>query len=118
MAIGDRIRSLRKEHDWTQKDLAQKLGIADSTVSLYESNTNKPDGDMIKKLSQVFDVSADYLLADGEDESRNIRSTLEVRFVNAGLEEFALVKKYSMLSEDNRKIIHNLIDSMLEINKK
>ena len=57
-----RLRELRKDSDLTMKDLGIRLGIAESTVSAYETGKREPDIQMIFKLADFFRVSADYLL--------------------------------------------------------
>ncbi|MGG1444382.1 helix-turn-helix transcriptional regulator [Brevibacillus laterosporus] len=59
---GKRIREQRKKLNLTMKELGQKINVAESTVSGYESETRKPDIEIIKKLSDLFEVSSDYLL--------------------------------------------------------
>lgn len=48
----------------SQKEFGQKIGVAESTVSLYESNKRFPDADTLKKISALFEVSLDYLLGN------------------------------------------------------
>lgn len=60
--IGDRICELRKDRGMTQQHLADYLGIASSSVSNYENGLNAPSVDVVIKLADLFDVSADYIL--------------------------------------------------------
>lgn len=68
MILGDKIMNLRKQNNWSQEDLAEKLGISRQSVSKWESGTSIPDIDKIIKLSAIFDVSTDYLLKDELEE--------------------------------------------------
>lgn len=65
MNIGQIIRRLRREKDITQKELGKAVGVAESTISLYESGRNIPDLNMMRKLAIFFNVSLDYLAGDG-----------------------------------------------------
>lgn len=56
------IKQLRKEKGWTQKELAQKLGIPISTVSSYETFRHSPKD--WYKLAKIFDVAIPYLQGD------------------------------------------------------
>ncbi len=58
----NRIRELRKAHGLTMKELGKQIGLAESTVSLYERNLHEPDLDTLRSLSAIFSVSVDYLL--------------------------------------------------------
>ena len=63
MEIGMRIVALREEHDWKKTELARRLGISHSQVSRIESGeTETLSSDILIRLAEVFDVSADYLL--------------------------------------------------------
>ena len=46
----------------TQKEVADSIGVAKSTYSLYESGNREPNVQTIKKISDVLNVSADELL--------------------------------------------------------
>ncbi|MEB6088076.1 XRE family transcriptional regulator [Enterococcus casseliflavus] len=61
--IGQRIRKLREMKNMTQTELSQSLGMKTyTTVSKWESDDNFPKGRDLKKLSELFEVSSDYLL--------------------------------------------------------
>ena len=60
--IGERLSELRQDLGLTQQELADKLSISVHTVSSYERNISTPDDEMKKKMSQMFDVSIDYML--------------------------------------------------------
>lgn len=51
----------------SQKEFGQKIGVAESTVSLYESNKRFPDPETLKKISTLFNISIDYLLGNSTD---------------------------------------------------
>ena len=58
----NRIRELRKQEKMTQKELANHLQIADSTLSYWEMGKYEPDNDSLRKLSKFFLVPIDYIL--------------------------------------------------------
>lgn len=59
--INKRIRLLREEQRWTQKELARRMGVRPPTVSRWESGTKCPEVTTIARLSDLFGVSVDYL---------------------------------------------------------
>jgi transcriptional regulator with XRE-family HTH domain len=63
------LRKLRKEKHMSQKELANKLFKAESTIRMWELGINQPDNDTLVDLSHMFDVSTDYLL--GVSDIRN-----------------------------------------------
>lgn len=58
------IQKRRLELGLTQVDLAKKLGVAVSTVGMWETAKRKPDIVMLKKLAVILNCSADDLLSD------------------------------------------------------
>ncbi len=62
MNFGEKLKSLRKEAGMTQTDLAMRLGITKSVVSYYERQERSPSPDVLIKLTDIFHVTADYLL--------------------------------------------------------
>ena len=71
--MGEKLKSLRIEKNLTQKQVADRIGLAISAVSSYESGTRYPSYDVLVKLARIFHVSTDYLL--GITDKRNIDVT-------------------------------------------
>ena len=61
-----RIRELREDNDYKQKELADFLGCSQVCYSHYENGKREPSLDMLNKLSKYFNVSIDYLI-NGEE---------------------------------------------------
>lgn len=56
------LRQLRRNKDWSQGQLAQKIGIDTQRISKYERGASSPPLDTLVKIARVLDVSLDYLL--------------------------------------------------------
>lgn len=69
--ISDKIKQLREQYNYSQSDLADKLGIARTSVLAWENQTSQPAMKHIVELAKLFRVSTDYLL---EAESRRTLS--------------------------------------------
>jgi transcriptional regulator with XRE-family HTH domain len=65
--IGDRLRTLRKRKLLTQEQLAERSGIAVSTVIRIERNQVEPQGATIRKLAEALDVEPYELVREGGD---------------------------------------------------
>lgn len=62
-SIGEIIKDLRMKRGMTQSALAEKIGLKNqSTIAKWEKNENFPNGREVIKLTEIFNVSADYLL--------------------------------------------------------
>ncbi|XMB71867.1 helix-turn-helix domain-containing protein [Mycoplasmatota bacterium WC30] len=67
--FSEKLRELRKEQGLSQEDLANKLDISRQSVSKWELGVSMPDLDNVIKLSELFDISTDYLLKDRKSNS-------------------------------------------------
>lgn len=72
-SLGEKIKTLRKENSMTQTDLAKKLNVTKSNISKYENNIVEPSLEVLKAISDIFNVSIDYLL--GKTNVRNYVDT-------------------------------------------
>ena len=60
--FNENLKEARLKSGISQKDLAENIGVAKSTYSLYESGKREPNVDTIKKIASSLNVSADTLL--------------------------------------------------------
>ena len=68
MILGEKIMELRKRNGWSQEELAGKLNVSRQSVSKWESSMSVPELDKVLQLSEIFEVSTDYLLKDDKEE--------------------------------------------------
>ena len=68
MILADKIIALRRQRGWSQEELAGQLGVSRQAVSKWESASAIPDLERILKMSQIFEVSTDYLLKEELEE--------------------------------------------------
>lgn len=59
-----RLKEARKAKNMTQKEVASLIGVNQNTYSYWENGKTKIDDKTLKKLSNIFDVSIDYLLSN------------------------------------------------------
>lgn len=59
--FGDRLKKIRTERNMTQLEIANRLDVTKSMVSCYENETRFPSFDVLIKISQIFNVTTDYL---------------------------------------------------------
>lgn len=62
MSLGSRLKKEREQRGWSQIYTAQKLGITNTVLSNYERDYRDPDTATLKKIAELLEVSADYLL--------------------------------------------------------
>ena len=60
--LAKRLVELRTEKKVSRREVSVIIGIAERTYQRYENDERDPDASILKKLSDYYDVSADYLL--------------------------------------------------------
>lgn len=106
MKFGDRLKLLLDEKEITQKDFAEKLNIAPTTLNGYIKNKREPNIDLILQISYELNISVDLLLG-----SKNTPDQVT-------LKEMRILKKYRSLYADQQHIVEVLIDTINNTNKK
>jgi transcriptional regulator with XRE-family HTH domain len=66
-SLANKIVNLREEGNITQSELARRLGLDKSSMSKIESGLRKVSTDELKRISEIFEVSTDYLLGNTID---------------------------------------------------
>lgn len=60
--LGNRLADLRKQHGYSQEELADKLGVSRQAISKWERGEASPDTDNLIELAKIYDISLDELL--------------------------------------------------------
>jgi len=66
-SFGKKLRECREAKDLSQAELAKKINSYHSIIGKYERDEVKPTIDVVKKLAEVLDTTAGYLLGETED---------------------------------------------------
>lgn len=102
-ALGSRLKQLRKQKRWTQKELAGKVEVRFQQLNKYESGLNIPPAEMLVKLADALGTSIDYLLTGNPIEDSPLASS----------RLFQRFKLLEDLSPSDREAIITLIDAMI-----
>ena len=86
MHIGERIRSYRTKRGITQAQLGEKLFVTKQAVSKWENGWNVPDLDMLTKLAQALEISAEMLLQDTQTDTRVLAVNSEYEKEASGMQ--------------------------------
>lgn len=126
MSFGARLKELRLEKNMQQSELGRLLNITNVAVSHYENDNRKPTPEIISKVSDIFNVSTDYLLGNTtskrkyydltEKDEKSIEKTLEklVEELDNGLYS----KDMEEYDEDSRDLLINALSMGLSVAKK
>ena len=69
--FAERVKAMREKQNLTVTQLAAKLGIQKTRISMWETNGTVPRQEMLLKLCNLFNVSADYLLGNDRTDGGN-----------------------------------------------
>ena len=101
--FGTRLKALRKQKSWTQKELANQLGIRFSQLNKYECGMHIPPIEKLIQLSDLFGVTLDYLVMGNRFEQLPLHNARLI-------ERFKEVEDFD--SSDQETII-KMIDAMI-----
>lgn len=107
-SVGERLKRIRKENNYTQDMLAEKLQVEPAAISKYETNRVPIPQENLIRICDLFNITTDYLLgrsntANKEDEKLIIAARSDVDL--------------SELTEDEKKYILDFI-KFVKNNKK
>ena len=103
MILADKIIEERKKNGWSQEELANKLGVLRQAVSKWESAGSIPDLQRILQMSELFDVTTDYLLKD-EIEEAPLNEYVESNTIKVSMEE---ANQYLDMKSRGSRIVAN-----------
>lgn len=66
MKFNDRLKTLRDDRGFTQRQLAEVLNITVSSVSHYENGSRQPGIEVLIRMADVLNVSVDYLVGSAD----------------------------------------------------
>ena len=106
-----KLREIRKKCGLTMKELGAEIGVAESTISQYETGKREPDYETLLKLAEYFGTSVDVLLR-GEPSSPSPSRPLaeaELKFAlfgdseNIDDEDLEDVRKYAEFVKERKR---------------
>jgi transcriptional regulator with XRE-family HTH domain len=100
MSFTVRFLQLRKQHNLTQQQMAEAVGIHITQVKRYEAGGAQPSLELLKKIALAFNVTTDWLIfEEGEREPSN---DLKLKF-----------EAVSQMDAEERAAVDSLLDAMI-----
>ena len=75
--FGDKIKELRLQRGWTQQEVAERVGLKKSMISMLERNERKPSFEVLEAFADVFNVDLDMLAGDRRSQTDELRDMLK-----------------------------------------
>lgn len=104
-----RIKELRIEHKYTQESLATKVGVNQTSLSRIECGISIPDADLLVRLSNIFEVSTDYILCLSDQRLASVHSDSAARCLQRYSIYISLLQK---LNPIQRTHLQHFLESM------
>lgn len=119
MSIGEKIRQRRTELEWSQRDLATKMGYNNnSTIARIENGKVDIPQSRIVKFSEVLGVSIGYLMGWEEEIEKDPIATAERHFEILMDEDISdIFEDLKLLDSAQKKLVKDLIHNMAETKK-
>lgn len=115
----ERIRALRTELGLSQREFAERIGMARDAIASYERGNAFPSGSALVAIEKVYGVRHEWLLTgDGEmfepgrQENKVVRAMMETHENDQTFR--AIVNAYLRLGERDRKAIRRYIDMLAQ----
>ena len=104
MKFNERLKELRKELGYTQRDVGKYLGVGRTTISEYESGKIVPKQDNLVKLASFLGVSVDYLTGVSDDKTFNYENDKNRKSINVDHHILACLGKINARTVDDPNI--------------
>lgn len=119
MSIGEKIRQRRNELEWSQRDLATKMGYGNnSTIARIENGKVDIPQSRIMQFSEVLGVSIGYLMGWEEEIEKDPVATAERHFEILMDEDISdIFEDLKLLDSAQKKLVKDLIHNMAEAKK-
>lgn len=109
--MNNRIRELRQQRGITMKKLGEVVGLAESTISQYETGKREPDNETLLKLSEYFEVTVGYLL--GVEDAKNAPTVTGERDILDEV-DIAFYGDFQKLDADQKETVRDMVRLMRE----
>ncbi len=95
--FGTRLKTIRQERGYTQKQLAGFLGVTEQAVSKYERGSSYPDIGVLSGIAEVLDCSLDYLfqLEPGKRNLPNQENVFRKQEINRFLQQEVIILQFN-----------------------
>lgn len=87
MSLANRLQELRKKANLSQEQLADKLEVTRQAISKWESDQGNPDITNLVKLSEIYQVTTDYILKGIEPQPTNVMNPTQNRNISSPMKK-------------------------------
>lgn len=104
------LSNLLEEEGITQRELAEKIGVTEVTISRYLSGERNPRIEIVSKIANFFNVTTDYLLGLSDEKENSSTETEDKRLI-------AFRQGYDELEDADKDILLATLDALVKARK-
>ena len=114
MQIGERIKRRRQELEWSQRELADKMGYNHSTITRIETGKIDISQSRVIQFSEVLGVSIAYLMGWQEEESKNDLIAEVIVKMRTDNTFMSVVENLYKLDKDKLETINQMLNTLFK----
>jgi transcriptional regulator with XRE-family HTH domain len=114
MKFGERLKSERIKKGFTQEELGNIVNKSKNNISQYERGIREPDLNILRRFSEIFDCTLDYLLGNTDNPKTIKIDDIPEQLKNLGVEYYTVIKdaKEKGISPDDLNKIIKAIEAI------
>lgn len=113
MEFYERLRMEREELGLKQKEMAEKLKLPANTYNGYETGKRQPSLEVVAEISNILEVSTDYLLGRSDIRTPNVESNKEQK-LSPEVETIAAHLEGKEITPKKMKLLKSYIDTLFD----
>lgn len=115
--LAKRIQEFRTENNYSQDELAQKIGVTRQAISKWERGEGLPDIYNIKKLAEVFEITVDKLIQEFEDTGTDSKPNNKLSLTLLSIPSFLILFSLPIVIIANLIVLGDSVANLFTTNK-
>lgn len=104
--FGNRLKQLRTEKGYTQKEFAKLLGVSTSSIGMYEQGRREPENAVLTAMCKLLDTTPDYLIGfSSQNQEQDIGDVIDDFTKLLMSQQGLMFNGQPMTAEDREKIV-------------
>ncbi len=109
MELNEKLAMLRKNNGYSTRELGEKLGVSQSSVSLWEKGARRPDMGTLVRIANLYGVSTDYLLGSEDNSVKSELTILNEQFNSLERNVSMIKKEMDSLQKEMERYLKTII---------